>query len=345
VNVSVAALLLQQDAAEAEPGAPLAVALCARVPIWQPVNFASSSAHLGICLQLSIQPPFSSSSPASWQLLETTLSSGSTVLAAGNLSGSSSLPALGSWHSLSLALLDDSAEARLDGALVASIASGSGALHSSSGVVGLGTLWHTAHFDELALQPHSRALLPGFTPGSWLHDVLPGEQAWSNYSGWAGFVLALTAPGSSAIQVRALGRFRVRGNSRVHALDVLDAATLLSVLPGGQPVPVDLSPAGCPASDLLGFCYSEDLPEPAVLLPGHTYFVVSQETAGGDAFLAMSDAAAATTHVHRDGSTLMSYAGPGLGGVAGRVSGDHGQWAVESNIECAYGPLNLLMVV
>jgi hypothetical protein len=64
-----------------------------------------------------------------------------------------------------------------------------------------------------------------------------------------------------------------------------------------------------------------------------------------DAPLAIDDAAAATTHVHRDGTTLMSYAGPLRGAVTGRVSRADGEatWTFEPLIECMFGPLNLIV--
>ena len=179
-----------------------------------------------------------------------------------------------------------------------------------------------------------------------LFDILPGESSPnSTFSGFAGFVLDLTAPGSSPLTLTRLGRFRVRGNSRAHRMDVVSASTGASVLPSGAPLPsVDLSPSGCPASDTLGFCYSEALAAPVTLHPGQVYYIVCEEAAGGDAFLAMHDAAAATTHAHRDGTTLMGYAGPGLGVVNGRVyrEGGGGGWVVEPFIELMYGPLNFL---
>jgi hypothetical protein len=58
----------------------------------------------------------------------------------------------------------------------------------------------------------------------------------------------------------------------------------------------------------------------------------------------MTDAAAATTHAHRDGTTLMSYAGPLRGVVAGKVSrADGGAWVEEGDIECMYGPVNMFL--
>ena len=150
-------------------------------------------------------------------------------------------------------------------------------------------------------------------------------------------MLDLRAPGSVSLTVRGLGRFRARGNSLTHALDVVDAATNASVLAGG-PASVDF--ATC-VTDSLGFCYGA---ASATLAAGRVYFVLSQEASGGDAFVSMYDAAAATTHAHRDGTTMMSYAGPGKGVVTGRVSGPRFDALVaDSNIECMNGPVNLLI--
>ena len=68
-------------------------------------------------------------------------------------------------------------------------------------------------------------------------------------------------------------------------------------------------------------------------------------TTGRKFALDSQNAAAATTHVHRDGTTLMSYAGPRRGVVAGRVRGaDRASLAATQEIEIMNGPLNLLIV-
>ena len=314
-NISASILLIAADL-----GGAAGLSICGRVPIWQPANFASQTAHLGVCLWLMVN--------GSWSVVETQLSGTSSTHAAGALPGGS---VLGAWHSLALAFADDALEARVDGAVVASVASG---LRSASGAYGLGTLWHRAHFDDVVLDATNGHAM---NSASWLFDIVPGEALQSNASGWLGFALDLTAPGSVDLAVQGLGRFKARGNGGVHALDIVDAATRASVLAGGRPT-VDM--AAC-ATDALGFCYAAGT---ATLSAGRVYFVVSQEAAGGDAVVAMYDAAAATTHVHRDGTTMMSYAGPKRGAVTGRVSGeDFASLATDGNIELMFGPLNLLL--
>ena len=317
-NISADVLIMAADL----PGggeAAAAASVCGRVPIWQPANYASQTAHLGICLWLWAN--------GMWAVVDAALAGADRTLASGALGGG----VVGAWHSLALAFADDSLAASIDGAAVAAVPSG---LRAAAGTYGLGTLWHTAGFDAVRLDASAGHAARA---DSWLLDVLPGEQLASNFTGWAGFVLDLRAPGSSDLAVRGVGRFKARGNAGAHALDIVDAATNASVLAGGAAT-VDL--AAC-ASDALGFCYAAAT---AALRAGRVYYVLSREAAGGDAFVAMYDAAAQTTHVHRDGTTLMSYAGPSMGAVAGRVRGaDFGSLVVSGGIEIMDGPLNLLL--
>jgi len=270
-------------------------------------------------------------SSGAWELAEVALDGSRAELAAGSLGA----PATGAWHRLALEFSDDAATAAIDGAVIARIPQG--VLRVAAGGWGLGSGAHAAAFDAVTLAP---APAHAAVPGSWLYDVLPGEALRSNFTGWAGFELDLRAPGTAPLRVAALGRFRTRGNARTHALAIFDAASGAAV-PGAEAT-VDF---GACTTDVLGFCYAA-LAAPVTLPPGGRYFFAAQEVAGGDAFVAMSDAAAATTHAHRDGSTLMSYAGPGAGAVAGKASrADGGAWVAEGDVECMYGPLNMLLAV
>lgn len=322
---SVDALVMREDSPVTNDAS---VSVCGRVPIWQPANFRSGTDVPGVCLWLNASGP--------WQLVEQVLGGARNVLAVGLIDNAASV-----WHKLGLSFADDAVEAFIDGAMVANISQGT--LRVSAGGFGFGSGYHAAAFDAVSLAP-SPGHADAAAAGSWLFDVLPGEALVSNFTGWAGFVLDLNAPDSSDVVVASLGRFRVRNNSRTHELDVLDAATGASVLPGARPV---INFGTC-ASDALGFCAASIPSGPARLSAGARYYVVSREEAGGDAFIAITDAAAATTHAHRDGTTLMSYAGPGRGVVAGKVSRADGAAGVgaagfteEGDIECMYGPLNL----
>ena len=79
---------------------------------------------------------------------------------------------------------------------------------------------------------------------------------------------------------------------------------------------------------------------PANAVPPH-----SQETAGEDAYLEMTNPAAATSHTVRDGTTSLTHAGPGLGRITGRVerAGAAGAWRIVKDIDTAFGPVNWVM--
>ncbi len=92
----------------------------------------------------------------------------------------------------------------------------------------------------------------------------------NNFSGWVGMRIT---PGE-ALTVLELGRFFVSGNSRTHSLKIVDAVTGLDVQNGS----VTFSMAGGVAGQ---FKYGA-LPAPVTLLAQRPYFIVSQESAGGD---------------------------------------------------------------
>jgi hypothetical protein len=209
-------------------------------------------------------------------------------------------------------------------------------MRRSSGSYGLGTGWHVAYFDDIFF--NTSISTPFLADSSFLFDILPGEAVVNNITGWAGFELDLTNPSSQTFTINALGRFRVRGNSATHSLDVIDASSLKSILTGG-PTTIDFS--NC-QTDANGFCYGSI--SPVSCISGKKYFFISTEVAGEDSFLSMYDAAAATTHAHRDGTTMMSYRGPGFGVVTGKVFGiSYDTLISDGNIETMNGPLNFLI--
>lgn len=321
-NLSASVLLTTSDLPPKGSSAA-SVSLCGRVPIWQPADYASQDAHLGVCLWLFAN--------GTWSLIDAEIEkSADLVLASGVLTSGS---VLDSWHTLSLAFVDDKVSARVDGIIVAADTSG---MRRSSGSYGLGTGWHIAYFDDIFF--NTSMSTPFIGDSSFLFDILPGEAIVNNVTGWAGFELDLTNPSSQTFSINALGRFKVRGNSATHSLDIIDASSLKSILTGG-PTTIDFS--NC-QTDANGFCYGSISPVSCVL--GKKYYFISSEVAGGDSFLSMYDAAAATTHAHRDGTTMMSYKGPGFGVVTGKVFGvSYDTLTSDGNIETMNGPLNFLI--
>ncbi len=135
-------------------------------------------------------------------------------------------------------------------------------------------------------------------------DFTPGT-LWNNYSGWVGMRFEV---GVSPIEVWALGRTFVNGNSQSHALRLVrvsDRAVLASAIwtPGGG------------AHNQITYVA---LDGPARLAPHTEYILASQETAGGDAWynqattVITSSAAVVRTPVYSGSGT--SWVSQGAGG-------------------------------
>ena len=192
------------------------------------------------------------------------------------------------------------------------------------------------------------------TPGSFLFDILPGETLINNASGWGGMALDLSASPACApsptrnvtqspLSITSLGRFLSRGNVNTHLMDILRASDGSSVLPNG---PVSVTLADC-SSDLLGFCYSPPFSLPVTLPVGDVYYIVAEEVANGDTLRVMTNPARGTIHAggKRDGTTSMTYQGPGVGCIAGRVwrPSSSATWTITPDLDTAFGPVNFLV--
>lgn len=95
----------------------------------------------------------------------------------------------------------------------------------------------------------------------------------NNYTGYVGMKIGV---GGIPVTVTALGRIFVSGNSGTHLVKLVNAANGSDV-PGGS---VALGMSGGTAGQ---FKYAT-LSSPVILAAGGTYYVVSQETVGGDAW-------------------------------------------------------------
>jgi hypothetical protein len=112
--------------------------------------------------------------------------------------------------------------------------------------------------------------------------------------------------GSTPMTVTALGRVCVPGNSGIHTLKLLNAATGVDV-PGGS---ISVNMAGCTAGQ---FTYAA-LPGSVVLTANNSYFLASGETAGGDQWynvgpITSTGAAAVNSAVYFDGANWIPIAG------------------------------------
>ena len=93
----------------------------------------------------------------------------------------------------------------------------------------------------------------------------------NDYSGWVGMQIAVS---SEELQVEGIGRWCVAGNTQVHALKIVDAAT-------GDDVPrsqTSVFMGGCTPGNF----YYGRVPLIVGLTPGRSYYVVSYENWNGD---------------------------------------------------------------
>lgn len=135
----------------------------------------------------------------------------------------------------------------------------------------------------------------------------------NNYSGWVGMAVTV---GGAPLVVSQLGRMVAPGDSGTHVVKLVSAGG--ADIPGGS---VTVSTSGVTSGS---FAYAS-LSAPVRLTANTTYFIVSQETAGGDLWYDL-DTALQTVNV----ATLVSpIYGPGTSYAAVTGAGNH-----------SYGPLD-----
>ena len=127
-----------------------------------------------------------------------------------------------------------------------------------------------------------------FTFAGFAHAQIPlissapsGTPLRNNYTGFVGTQFTV---GSTAISVQSLGRFIVAGNNGQHNVKIVDAQTGMDV--AGASLTLN-------AAQLAAGSYGYvALSSPAVLTANHSYYLVSQETAGGDQWYDLSSVSA-----------------------------------------------------
>jgi hypothetical protein len=158
--------------------------------------------------------------------------------------------------------------------------------------------------------PTTTTTTPGTTRTALVTSVTP-TRARQDFSGWVGMQLTV---GGTDLRVSALGRWVPAGNAGTHTVKLVDAASGADV-PGGS---VDVATAGAAPGS---FDYA-NLAHPVTLTANHSYFLVSQETAGGDTWYD-ADSTVATTTAARDTGYVWAYPSGGWnpGGVANQALG------------------------
>ena len=135
-----------------------------------------------------------------------------------------------------------------------------------------------------------------------------------DFTGYAGMQIVV---GSSPITVTTLGRMMAGGNSATHIVKLVKASDGTDV-PGGS---VSISMNG----GAVGQYQYAALSSPAVLSAGTTYYVLSQETSGGDTWY-YDDTTIQTTSVATETAAAWGYG--------------NGQWHSNGGAGQAYGPVD-----
>ena len=136
----------------------------------------------------------------------------------------------------------------------------------------------------------------GFTPASPRAD----------YTGWVGMRFLV---GAAALRVTALGRLMLVGNAQTHTVKLLTAGGAAEVADGSASVALTVSPVG-------DFCYA-NLGAPVTLAANTEYWLLSSETAGGDAWWDSVAAGSGVVIATTDAASALGLAwgtGPGSWG-------------------------------
>lgn len=145
-----------------------------------------------------------------------------------------------------------------------------------------------------------------------LHSFLSDQGAGWTTNGFSGYLGMQFTTGATALTVTHLGRLFLSGNSGTHSIKLVKASNGSDV-PNGA---VTLSMAG----GTPGTYKISALPAPVTLQPGTTYYVLSEETLGGDSWFGygrVMSAAVATVDgpVYVSAGQYEAFGAPGYGFV------------------------------
>jgi hypothetical protein len=133
----------------------------------------------------------------------------------------------------------------------------------------------------------------------------------NTFSGWAGMEFTIS---TNSLNVFAVGRVHAPGDVQKHTIKIIEKSTLTDV------VSVVVDSAG--GTD--GQMQTAPFPGPVMLKANTTYYIVSQETAGG------------TDHVYMDDSTVLTT---GAATVSRAISGDGVTYSPGTPGNHCFGPL------
>jgi hypothetical protein len=245
------------------------------------------------------------------------------------------------WQELTLACLGNKITATVNGRVVADMTD----VTLDSGSAALGSGFHYAAFDDFsitALAPTPEELAPGHKLAAF--SIFTGVKLEREQSGWFGFAFTVLKP---SLAVSHLARFAVTNSTRTHLMRLVMVGPNTT---GSKTVMVANATVDMGAAhkelDALGFVYSQL--SPAVeLVANQQYYLVAEETAGGDPFYALADAQPCIGHAGVGGTLpRMNVPTDAIridGGVGTNSQAMDGGWSMYPDFEPrSFGPVTLL---
>lgn len=157
-----------------------------------------------------------------------------------------------------------------------------------------GITWHPVGLPNTSYVPPTFQYLLNNNPGFVTAFDLNSPSVRNDYTGLAGMEITV---GSNPLSVNSLGRACLPGNAQIHTVEIVQADI------GAVVASAAVNMAGCTTGQ---FAYT-DLNAPVTLQAGVMYYLVSQETAGGDTWF--DHGAIATTNVAAAGNSIWSVDG------------------------------------
>jgi predicted transglutaminase-like cysteine proteinase len=136
-----------------------------------------------------------------------------------------------------------------------------------------GTQYECVVSDTFGSTTSNIAVLSWLAPGTDYVAAATLGSVRNNFTGWVGMKVTVAA---SSVTVSRLGRVFVTGNTGTHIVKIVNAATSQDVSGGSVSVSMTGGSSGA-------FSYA-NLPTPVTLSANTSYYIVSQETLGGDSW-------------------------------------------------------------
>jgi hypothetical protein len=220
-------------------------------------------------------------------------------------------PQAGSYASTQIVALSDTTA----GAVIYYTTDGSAPTTSSSAYGGPIAVSSTTTINAIAVAPGllaSTLVSATYTISAPPNEIafvtgygLGGQRLRSNFGGWVGMKLTI---GSNSLTVTSLGRLCIAGNTGVHTVQILNAGSGIA-MPGGS---VQVAMSGCAPGQFT----SVPLSTPITLAAGGSFYLVTQESAGGDKWYDLGsisttgDATVNNAIYSFDGAKWISISGP-----------------------------------